>query len=135
MDNKAQMYVYEAIAVVLIMIASVYFSNFLISPPVAPDIDITYQLESYGNDALRILDQKGEGQSSMLLGSSQDICSELNGILPPEVSYRLEIDRQGRPDISGGEAVVKGRITTSAYYIVVDGAGNVDHVQLYLWYG
>ena len=70
MDENAQMYVYEAIGVVLMMIAAVYFFNTFITPPVAPEIDLNYQLESYGKDALRINYDFTRASSSKTLGYS-----------------------------------------------------------------
>lgn len=128
-DSKAQMYIYESVAVVLMMIAAVFFFNNLATAPVSPEIDLSYQLETYGIDALRVLDQKNK-----LSTNANSVADELKDLLPSNVHFRLDIDLEGSTDTSYDDGEQSGRVTASAHYIYVDLLGLVHNIQLLLWY-
>jgi hypothetical protein len=126
------MYVYEAIGVVMLMIAAVYFFGLTSTQPVAPDIGLTYQLETYGKDALRIVNEKGGFN-----GAASQIGQKIAEILPPEVQFRVIIDRGGEPGLVNdeyGPTIGSSEITASAHYIFVDQGGDIDNIKLLMWY-
>jgi len=140
LDNTGHMYVYEAVTVVIIMIAAIFFTTSLDAPPTVPYISPLHELETLGDDALRAFDFTTGSFSSDLtsytnaairngeITDDDEIISYLDEVLP-SASYKIIIN-----DIEYYSSGESGDATVSSHRIIVDNDGNVYNFHLLMWY-
>jgi len=139
MDDKSQMYIYEAVITTLLIVGAVFFFFSLETSPTLVQSDPLYQLETKGADALRALSNKN--LLNLYLSSNQidQIVSELNDRLPLDVSYKLTVNSVSgkksydkEANLFGSQEV--GDSTVSAHQIVTTNNGDIYDVHLTVWY-
>ena len=141
MDNKAQMYVMEAITIILIVIVAVYFMSANTPKPTVSHSIRLNQLETMGDDALRIADTKGvlttsvinavnhgemmDNQNTLIKDLDQAISDVLLGS-----SYNIIID-----GTTYYESSEPGEKTVTVHRIVINPInGRLYDFQLLMWY-
>jgi hypothetical protein len=141
MDDKGQMYVYEAVIIILLMITAIFFIVATSPEPTISHSIRLFQLETQGDDALRMADELGYLKSSTInawrneeeMQSDDDLINYLNKALIGVLSgtlYNVKIN-----GVTFYESGAPGDSTVSSHRIVVDTDDNTVHdVQLIMWY-
>jgi len=137
-DDKGQMFVYEAIAVVIMIIAAVVFFINLSSTPTISRSDPLHQLQTYGDDALRSYDYKN------LDINENNIIGHLETMLPIDASYYLILntgDSEYIFTLDGTDIISVNwnniefdDETVTSHRIMADPVNGIVDVQLMLWY-
>jgi len=134
MDDKGQVYVYEAVIVVLMIIVTVCFLITFISPPSIYQSNPIFNLQTMGDDVLRTMDSKGSLSGYVAdaianggIEETDSIVMSLNKALP-DASYQINI---GQKTYYGTGS--PGNSTALSHYLVIADDQLYD-VQLLMWY-
>jgi len=136
MDNNALLYAYEAVIVVILIIAAVYFLTATVPTPTISHSIRYHQLKTQGDDALRSADHIRLLYTEVInavendhdLDSLVDFLNEALSNQFSAISFNIFID--GTPYYESGEP---GDSTVSSHRIIVYGSELYD-VQLLMWY-
>lgn len=137
MDDKAQMYVYEAITVVIMIIAAVVFFANLMTSPTVSSVDPYTQLEITCDDVLRSIDY-----SDRFDGTPNTIAKEIYKKLPSETKMYMILTTNGineefYDELGNGPLRIAdlqyGEETVSAHRIIAEN-GNIYDFQIVVWY-
>lgn len=143
MDDKGHMHVTEAVVVVLLILATIYFLTSSISTPTVKYSTSLYQMETTGEDALRSADQMINPWGISMLSNStlnavdsgafdedDELIEHLDEIFTKKISYRIMIDNTVYYEKSN-----PGNSTSSVHRIIVDrDTGNIYDFQLLMWH-
>jgi hypothetical protein len=141
MDKKAQMYVYEAIIVAMMMVIAISFIA-----ATAPQPTISYssrlsQIETIGSDALRLADELGILKGPVItaiinqieISSNDALIQYLDSSITESImgtSYAIKID-----DFLAYQTSEIGDSTVSAHRIIIDSFdGRMYDVNLIIWF-
>jgi len=146
MNNKAQLNMFEAITAIAIIIMAVFFVRSFYGAPSLEVAASSEQLETYGDDILRTLDQPNslipeKYHGSLLVkyivnNNSKDFSDFVETLLPATALYSIYIYNVSGDEISlwypTEELPKSGNIVRSSRAFVYKGF--VFEVQLEVWY-
>ena len=140
MNERAQMYVYEAVIIVIMIVAAVAFIAASSPQPTISNSTRLFQLETKGADALRLADKQEILKSAVIsaynndeqISSSDPLITYLDeAIVDYLLSARYSIKVNGNTCYQTNEP---GESTVSTHRILTTTNGALYDVQLLMWY-